>query len=104
MTETAELKIARQFNESLANSDVDLITMTIKILGDPIILQIVEWEIITPQTTSFTNINADGTINPQSGQVHILLNFLTPLILMSPSRSSYKMDGSQVGVSNFSGL
>ncbi len=103
LTETAELKIARQFNESLANSDVDLITMTIKILGDPYYIADSGMGNYNAQTTSFTNINADGTINHQSGQVHILLNFLTPIDIDEPS-GRYKMDGPQVGVSNFSGL
>ena len=104
LTETAELKIARQFNESLANSDVDLITMTIKILGDPYYIADSGMGNYNAQTTSFTNINADGTINHQSGQVHILLNFLTPIDIDESFRAFYKMDGSQVGVSNFSGL
>lgn len=103
LTETAELKIARQFNESLANSDVDLITMTIKILGDPYYIADSGMGNYNAQTTSFTNVNADGTINHQSGQVHILLNFLTPIDIDEPS-GRYKMDGPQVGVSNFSGL
>ena len=103
LTETAELKIARQFNESLANSDVDLITMTIKILGDPYYIADSGMGNYNAQTTSFTNVNADGTINHQSGQVHVLLNFLTPIDINDAS-GRYKMDGPQVGVSNFSGL
>ena len=103
MTETAEVRVARQFNEALANSDVDLLTMTIKVLGDPYFIADSGTGNYNAQTTSWTNVNADGSINHQSGQVDILLNFLTPIDI-DPQVGNYKMDGPAVGVSNFSGL
>ena len=103
MTESAEVRVARQFNEALANSDVDLITMTIKVLGDPYFIADSGTGNYNAQTTSWTNVHADGSINHQSGQVDILLNFLTPIDI-NPEIGNYKMDGPAVGVSNFSGL
>ena len=103
MTETAERRMARQFNEALVNSDVDLITMTIKILGDPYYIADSGMGNYNSSVTEWTNVTSDGSINHQNGQVDILLNFLTPIDI-DDQIGNYKMDGPAVGVSNFSGL
>ena len=103
MTETAERRMARQFNEALVNSDVDLITMTIKILGDPYYIADSGMGNYNSSVTEWTNVTSDGSINHQNGQVDVLLNFLTPIDI-DDQIGNYKMDGPAVGVSNFSGL
>lgn len=103
MTESPAVRVAREFNESLANSDVDLVTMTIKILGDPYYIADSGMGNYNSESTVLFNVNKDGTINHQNGTVDVLLNFLTPIDI-DPEAGDYKMDGPAVGVSNFSGL
>ena len=103
MAETAERKLARSFNEALTNSDVDLITMTIKILGDPYYIADSGMGNYNATVSQWNNVNSDGSISHQNGQVDILLNFMTPLDI-DDEIGNYKMDGPAVGVSNFSGL
>ena len=103
MAETAERKLARSFNEALTNSDVDLITMTIKILGDPYYIADSGMGNYNASVSQWNNVNSDGSISHQNGQVDILLNFMTPLDI-DDEIGNYKMDGPAVGVSNFSGL
>ena len=103
VTETAERRMARQFNEALVNSDVDLLTMTIKILGDPYYIADSGTGNYNASLTEWTNVTSDGSISYQNGQVDILLNFLSPIDI-DPQVGNYKMDGPAVGVSNFSGL
>ena len=103
MAETAERKLARSFNEALTNSDVDLITMTIKILGDPYYIADSGMGNYNASVSEWNNVNSDGSISHQNGQVDILLNFMTPLDI-DDEIGNYKMDGPAVGVSNFSGL
>ena len=102
-TESAELKIARKFNEALVNSDVDLVTMNLKILGDPFYISDSGIGNYVSENSTFINVKEDGSINHQSGQVDILLNFQTPIDI-DDRTGGYKMNGPNVGVSNFNGL
>lgn len=103
MTETPEIKIARMFNESLVNSDVDLVTLNLKILGDPFYISDSGVGNYVSERSVYANVKEDGTIDHQSGKVDILLNFQTPIDI-NDATGGYKMNGPSVGVSNFNGL
>ena len=103
VTESPELKIARQFNEALVKSDVDLVTLNLKILGDPFYISDSGVGNYRSEDSTFVNVKEDGTINHQSGQVDILLNFNTPIDI-NDETGGYLMNGPSVGVSNFNGL
>jgi len=103
MIETSTIKLARQFNEAVMNSESDLISMKIKVLGDPYYIADSGIGNYNSENTAYYNINADGTMNHQSGEVDILMNFQTPIDI-NDNTGGYSMDGSALGVANFSGL
>ena len=75
VTESPEVRLARQFNESLVNSDVDLVTLNLRILGDPYYITDSGVGNYVSERSPYINIYEDGSMNHQSGQVDILLNF-----------------------------
>lgn len=103
ITESPEVRLARQFNESLVNSEVDLVTLTLRILGDPYYITDSGVGNYVSERSPYINIYEDGSMNHQSGQVDVLLNFQTPIDIDDES-GGYRMNGPAVGVSNFNGL
>jgi hypothetical protein len=78
--ETLETRIARQFHDILIEG-ADMINVEMAIIGDPYFLGDSGMGNYTAPETSLININADGTIDYQSGEVDIILNFRTPVDL-----------------------
>jgi|TARA_B110000908_G_scaffold8286_1_gene10249 hypothetical protein len=75
-----ESQIAKDFNEALMNSPVDLIAVDLEILGDPYYIAdsgMGNYNALTVPGT--LNINSDGTMEYLNGEVDIELNFRTPL-------------------------
>jgi len=103
MQEDSELQIARQFNEAIVNSDGDLVSIEMEILGDPYYIADSGVGNYNAEATNYTNLNIDGTINHQSSEVDILINFRTPVDI-DPETGAYLMDGPGIGVKDFSGL
>lgn len=103
MTETPEVRLARMFNESLVESDVDLVTVNLRILGDPFYISDSGIGNYVSEKSVYANVKEDGTMDHQSGKVDILLNFQTPIDL-DDETGGYLMNGPAVGVSNFNGL
>ena len=71
--------IARDFNDALVNSDVDLITASMTIMGDPYYIADSGMGNYSAGTTPIINITEDGTMDYQSSEVDVLVNFRTPL-------------------------
>ena len=99
--EGPEQRIARAFNEAVMNSDADLITGTMTIMGDPYFLADSGVGNFNSEATKFLNLNADGSMNHSSSQVDILINFRTPLDI---TQQGPQFAGSAIGVKDFSGL
>ena len=70
--------VAKNFQEALLNSPVDLLTATLEIMGDPYYIADSGMGNFTDKAGSF-NIASNGSINYQTGEVDILLNFRTPI-------------------------
>lgn len=71
--------IARDFNDALLNSPVDLINTTMTIWGDPyFIVDSGFGNFHAVPNMDFINLNEDGTMNYQDSEVHIIVNFRTP--------------------------
>lgn len=100
--ESAEVQIARKFNDALVNSDVDLVTGDLEIMGDPYYIADSGVGNYNADITTSVNINSDGGINYQNGQVDILLNFKTPLDIRDDGFMDFGTGA--VTVNNFSGL
>jgi len=76
--DSPEIQIARNFNEAIVNSNVDLVTMDLTVLGDPYYLA----------DTGQGNYNSpriaqaytrDGTMDYQRSEVEVVVNFRTPI-------------------------
>ena len=100
--EKAALKIARQFNEAVMNSDADLITARMTIMGDPYYIADSGVGNFNSEATAYLNLNADGSMNHSNSQVDVLINFKTPLDINAETGPQFS--GSAIGVKDFSGL
>jgi|TARA_R110002124_G_scaffold85363_2_gene221461 hypothetical protein len=99
-----ESQIARDFNEALMNSPVDLIMVDLTILGDPYyIADSGMGNYNAEQMPGTLNVTSDGTINYQSSEVDIELNFRTPLDY-GPDGYMQFPGGGSAPVSEFSGV
>lgn len=96
------VEIARRFNDAIVNSNVDLITIEMEIWGDPYYIADSGIGNYNSENTEFINIDADGSIDYQYGEVDIIINFRTPV--------DYKENGMMgfpeetIDVDAFSGL
>jgi len=72
------IQVARQFNEAIVGSNVDLITMDLTVLGDP--YYIADSGLGNYNSAPLiTGANIDGTMDHQRGEVDVLVNFRTPI-------------------------
>jgi len=77
--------LAQNFHNSIINSDVDLINLTMEIMGDPYYLP--DSGIGNYNAREFSeNLTQDGSINYQPSEVDVIVNFRTPV--------DYKLDDS----------
>jgi hypothetical protein len=77
-SETVANRIARNFHDQVC-SGMDMIMLDMEIIGDP------HWIVqsgvgnYTSQQTQFPTLNADSSVNYQSGEVDIIVNFRCPI-------------------------
>ena len=76
-TETLEVRLARQFHDAIISA-ADMMTVDMKILGDPYYLSDSGIGNYTAQATGYQNLNSDGAVDYQSSEVDIIVNFRTP--------------------------
>lgn len=101
VTETGKITLARQFNDAIINSDVDLVSTSMTIWGDPYYLADSGMGNYTAQEGNGINLTSDNTMDYQSGQVDIKVNFRTPIDIRETGEYDF---GQDVLVENFSGL
>jgi hypothetical protein len=75
--ETGATRAARLFHNALT-SGADMINLDLKILGDPYFIAQSGQGNYTSKPVS-QNLNADGSVNYQSGEVDVVINFRTPI-------------------------
>ena len=76
--ETESVRAARAFNDSITKG-TDMTTLDMEIIGDPYYIVQSGTGNYTAKPTQYSNLNSDGSINHQSGEVDILVNFRTPV-------------------------
>ena len=76
--EWSETQVARKFNSALLDSPADLIKVDLKIWGDPYWLCDSGVGNYTAAETEFINLTKDGSMDYQSSEIDIVLNFRTP--------------------------
>ena len=91
---------ARQFQKALMRSG-DMIDLEMKILGDPFYMGDSGMGNYTAKDTDHEQVNADGAINYQKGDVYININFRNPVDI-NPESGMYDFGGKIVP--EFSGL
>lgn len=101
--EDAATRAARMFHSSITSGS-DMLNLELKIIGDP-------YYIAQSGTGNYRakevskNLNADGTVNYQNGEVDILVNFKTPVdINQSTGLYDFGKTSKMAGVVQWSGL
>jgi hypothetical protein len=92
--------IAKNFQEALLNSPADMLTIDIDVLGDPYYIADSGMGNFSATPANF-NINDNGSMNYQSGEVDIIINFRTPLDYNSTGGLDFAQT---VDATGFSGL
>ena len=101
--EWTETQVAREFNESLLDSPVDLIKVDLKIWGDPFWLNDSGAGNYTAEQTEFINITKDGSMDYQSSEIDCILNFRTPFDITNDD-GFMVFEGRTIPTKAFSGL
>lgn len=99
---SARIQTARQFNEAIVNSSVDLITMDLTIMGDPYYISDTGLGNYNSPVSDIPSITRDGTMNYQMQEVEIVVNFRTPIDYNEQGTMTFPED--TVPVNSFSGL
>lgn len=96
ISEDDKVQMARMFHDNLMNSDVDLVDMEVKILGDPYYLMDSGMGNYRAKGTPYMNMTQDFTMDYENGQVDVKFNFRTPI--------DYNSDGFMDFASDFHNL
>lgn len=100
--ETAATRVARQFHEAMSEG-MDMIEVDMKIMGDPYYLGDSGMGNYTSRNdTGYMNMNNDGAIDYQGGEVDIIVNFRTPIDI-NERAGMYNFADNKL-LLNFSGL
>jgi hypothetical protein len=100
--EDASTIAARQFSKVL-NSQADMVQLSLKILGDPYYIADSGMGNYSAKSTNIPEMNSDGAINAQDGEVFVVVNFRNPIDL-DPNRGLYDFGSQAKVVPGFSGL
>lgn len=103
-TETPSIRAARLFMDAVTKG-ADLYELELTILGDPYYLVDSGVGNYTSAPSQYDNLNADGTMNYQNGEVDIVVNFRTPIDI-NDSTGLYNFTGMDptAPVTQYSGL
>jgi hypothetical protein len=80
VSDDSETSVARSFNDMVINTSNDMIQVELKIHGDPYFISDVSLgNYVGLPSVPFLPVTIDGAMNPIDGEVHIILNFRTPI-------------------------
>lgn len=96
-----EHRAAQLFQEGLVRG-VDMLNLEMDILGDPYWLTGSGLGNYSSKPTQYYNLNADGSVNYQNGEVDMIMNFKTPIDIENSS-GLYKL-ASAKAIQQFKGL
>lgn len=103
-TETQATRSARVWFDALTRGE-EMTVLRMKIIGDPYFIVQSGMGNYTSAPTQYQNLNSDGTVNAQSGEVDIRVNFRSPIDI-NQSTGLYNFAGStkSAPVNKFSGI
>jgi hypothetical protein len=96
---------AQQFHDAITSS-ASMMALDMKIIGDPYWIAQSGMGNYTAMPSQYQNLNTDGTVNYQNGEVHITVNFRSPVDI-NQSTGLYdfgKYAGNSVPLLQWSGL
>jgi len=96
------ISVARQFNEAIINSNADLLTMELTVLGDPYYMADTGVGNYNAPRGETPGVTSDGTMDYQSNEVDVVVNFRTPIDYREDGTLEFPQDS--VPVKAFSGL
>jgi hypothetical protein len=103
-SETQTTRAARLFHDSLTKG-TDMVDLNMQIIGDPYFIAQSGAGNYTAQPTQFSNLNDDGSVSYQNGEVDIVVNFRTPIdINQSTGMYNFGPNTDTAPVMQFSGL
>ena len=102
--ETEGSRAARLFHEAVTNG-TDQQQLNMNIIGDPYFIAHSGTGNYTASPTAYTNLNSDGSVNYQNGEVDVIVNFRTPIDI-NQTTGLYNFGGQSASapVIGFSGL
>lgn len=99
--ENQAVRVARQFHDAVTNG-ADMLELNLTIIGDPYYLADSGMGNYTAPITDLINLNGDGSISYQNGEVDVIVNFRTPLDI--DQQAGTMSFGPSELVKDFSGL
>jgi hypothetical protein len=103
-SETQVTRAARLFHDSLTKGQ-DMMDINMQIIGDPYYIIQSGTGNYTSSPTQFHNLNEDGSVSYQNGEVDIMVNFRTPIdINQSTGMYNFGPNTDTAPVMQFSGL
>jgi hypothetical protein len=99
---TPETNAARQFQNNVLNSPFDMLKGTITILGDPYYIGDSGMGNYTAAKSQYENMTSDYSIDYQTGEVDITIDFRTPIDI-DVSKGAYEFGPTKL-INQFSGL
>jgi len=105
-TNTTAVRIARDFHEAVVNSNVDLITIEMEIIGDPFFMADSGQGNYSalPNPLFKKSLTIDNTPSHEQNEVYMKLNFRTPIDYNDSDDGLMKYPGQTQPVDSFSGL
>lgn len=77
--DTTKVRIARNFNNAILNSDADLVEVELTIWGDPYYLSESDYGNYVANAGGLFGVDADGSINYIRNEVDVLIKFSNPV-------------------------
>jgi hypothetical protein len=103
--ETPGHRAAKLFMDAVTSTRSGLVNLDMEIIGDPYFIVQSGLGNYTSQSTQYKNLNLDGSVNYQNGEVDILVNFRTPIdINQTTGLYTFTGSGKSVPVLAYSGL
>ena len=97
-------RAARLFHDAVTNTQSAMMDLEMEIIGDPYYIAQSGQGNYTASSTQFTNLNDDGSINYQNGEVDIIVNFRTPVDINQTSGLYNFGSSASAPLSQWSGL
>lgn len=100
--DTPETRAAKEFQNNVLNNPFDMVNTTLTILGDPYYLGDSGMGNYTAAKSQYENMTADYSIDYQTGEVDVTVDFRTPIDL-DMSKGAYTFGPTKL-INQFSGL